>query len=99
MVRFLVKPVCLTMAKGIERLSAREVATAKCPPGRSARFLSDGGGLYLRVSGSGSRSWIFRYMNAGKSHDMKLKLTRFRGARQAFNGGFSDAQDASALFT
>lgn len=30
---------------------------------------------------------------------MELKLTRFRGARQAFNGGFSDAQDASALFT
>jgi hypothetical protein len=30
---------------------------------------------------------------------LKLKLTRFRGARQAFNGGFSDAQDASALFT
>ena len=28
-----------------------------------------------------------------------MKLTRFRGARQAFNGGFSDAQDASALFT
>jgi hypothetical protein len=30
---------------------------------------------------------------------ISLKLTRFRGARQAFNGGFSDAQDASALFT
>jgi hypothetical protein len=30
---------------------------------------------------------------------VKLKLTRFCGARQAFNGGFSDAQDASALFT
>jgi hypothetical protein len=28
-----------------------------------------------------------------------VKLTRFRGAGQAFNGGFSDAQDASALFT
>jgi hypothetical protein len=28
-----------------------------------------------------------------------VELTRFRGARQAFNGGFSDAQDASALFT
>ena len=28
-----------------------------------------------------------------------VKLTRFRGARQAFNGGFSDAQDASTLFT
>jgi hypothetical protein len=31
--------------------------------------------------------------------ELKLKLTRFRGAGQAFNGGFSDAQDASALFT
>ena len=30
---------------------------------------------------------------------VRVKLTRFRGARQAFNGGFSDAQDASALFT
>jgi hypothetical protein len=30
---------------------------------------------------------------------MELELTRFRRARQAFNGGFSDAQDASALFT
>jgi len=29
----------------------------------------------------------------------QVKLTRFRGAGQAFNGGFSDAQDASALFT
>ena len=28
-----------------------------------------------------------------------LELTRFRGAHQAFNGGFSDAQDAPALFT
>jgi integrase len=60
------------MAKGIERLSPRAVATAKCPPGKSARFLADGGGLYLRVGAAGSRSWIFRYMIAGKSHDMGL---------------------------
>src|SRR5215472_12452382 len=60
------------MAKGIERLSPRVVAVAKCPPGKSAKFLSDGGGLYLRVGSSGSRSWIFRYMTAGKSHDMGL---------------------------
>ena len=32
-------------------------------------------------------------------YDAVLRLTRFRGARQAFNGGFSDAQDESALFT
>ena len=61
-----------TMAKGIERLSARAVATAKCPPATSARFLADGGGLYLQVGANGSRSWIFRYMLAGKSHDMGL---------------------------
>jgi integrase len=48
------------------------MATAKCPPGKRARFLSDGGGLYLRIGSSGSRSWIFRYMIAGKSHDMGL---------------------------
>ena len=51
------------MAKGIERLSPRAVATSKCPPEKSARFLADGGGLYLRVGSSGSRSWIFRYMS------------------------------------
>jgi integrase len=60
------------MAKGIERLSPRAVATAKCPPGKSARFLADGGGLYLRVGFSGSKSWIYRYMIAGKSRDMGL---------------------------
>src|SRR5215471_5641571 len=60
------------MTKGIERLSPRAVATAKCPPGRSARFLADGGGLYLRIGARGSRSWIFRYMIARKSHDMGL---------------------------
>src|SRR5262245_28014566 len=64
--------VCPTMAKGIERLSPRAVATAKCPPGRSARFLADGGGLYVRIGAHGSRSWIFRYMIAGKSRDMGL---------------------------
>jgi integrase len=60
------------MATGIERLSARSVTTANCPPGKAARFLADGGGLYLRVGATGSRSWIFRYRLAGKSHDMGL---------------------------
>ena len=31
--------------------------------------------------------------------DERVELTRFRGAHRAFNGGFSDGQDASALFT
>ncbi|WP_320535317.1 tyrosine-type recombinase/integrase [Robbsia andropogonis] len=32
----------------------------------------DGGGLYLQVTKSGSRSWIFRFMLAGKSREMGL---------------------------
>jgi hypothetical protein len=47
-----------------------------------------------RAAGCGSDA-------TGNAHceEALVKLTRFRGARQAFNGGFSDAQDASALFT
>ena len=30
--------------------------------------------------------------------NLDLKLTRFGGASQAFAGGFSDAQDPSAVF-
>jgi integrase len=33
---------------------------------------ADGGGLYLRVSESGSKGWIFRYGKAGKYHDLGL---------------------------
>ena len=87
------------MAKGIERLSPRAVATSKCPPEKSARFLADGGGLYLRVGSSGSRSWIFRYMIAGKSHDMGLgplhtvSLAEARSAARAQRGLRHAGQD------
>jgi integrase len=37
-------------------------------PGR----YGDGGGLYLQISASGGRSWAFRYMLNGKSHQMGL---------------------------
>lgn len=37
-------------------------------PGR----YSDGGGLYLLVKPSGSRSWVFRYMFRGKRRDLGL---------------------------
>ncbi len=77
------------MAKGIERLSPRAVATAKCPPGKSARFLADGGGLYLRIGSSGSRSWIFRYMIAGKSHDMGLGPLHIVSLAEARSAAFT----------
>jgi integrase len=33
---------------------------------------ADGGGLYLQVSASGSKSWVFRYTANGKKRDMGL---------------------------
>lgn len=43
------------MARPINRLSARQVATAK------QGYHADGGGLYLQVSPTLTRSWVFRY--------------------------------------
>jgi integrase len=55
------------MARQVDRLSARAVATLKTP-GRH----SDGGGLYLAIDASGRRRWIFRYKWHGKVRDMGL---------------------------
>jgi integrase len=55
------------MTKKINRLSAVKVAGTK-PRGMYA----DGGGLYLQVSGNGSRSWIFRFKANGRTRDMGL---------------------------
>lgn len=42
------------MARALNRLTVRQVATIK-DPGRHA----DGGGLYLRITGGGARVWVF----------------------------------------
>ncbi|WP_430386736.1 tyrosine-type recombinase/integrase [Blastomonas fulva] len=55
------------MARSINRLTAREVATIKAT-GRHA----DGGGLYLRVTESGSRSWVFMTTTDGKRSEIGL---------------------------
>jgi len=55
------------MARAMNRLTVREVAALKAP-GRHA----DGGGLYLRISSSGARSWAFMYVNAGKRTELGL---------------------------
>lgn len=49
------------------KLSAVEVAKAKGPA-----VLHDGGGLYLRVSPTGSKAWVFRFQLDGKRRDMGL---------------------------
>ncbi len=51
----------------LNRLTARKVATATKPS-----LLADGGGLWLRVGRSGSKSWAFRFMLNGKAREMGL---------------------------
>ncbi|CAN0627105.1 Prophage CP4-57 integrase,integrase,Phage integrase family [Burkholderia multivorans] len=35
-------------------------------------YYADGGGLYLQISSSGSRSWVYRFMLAGRAREMGL---------------------------
>ncbi|MBI2305754.1 MAG: integrase arm-type DNA-binding domain-containing protein [Rhodocyclales bacterium] len=55
------------MARQINKLTARQVATANAPG-----LLGDGAGLYLQVGPTGGKSWLFRYMLAGKAKSMGL---------------------------
>lgn len=55
------------MAATINRLSAKEVKDAKAP-GR----IPDGGGLYLQVGMTGSKSWLFIYRWEGKRPELGL---------------------------
>lgn len=55
------------MGQRINRLSAVKVAAAK-----AKGLYADGAGLYLQVSGSDSKSWIFRFKFDGRTRDMGL---------------------------
>jgi len=98
------------MARGINKLSARAVASAK-----EIGLHGDGGGLYLQVAdvdGNGpTKSWCFRYMLAGRARKMGLGSVndfslaeareRARAARQQLADGIDPiearlaARDAS----
>lgn len=51
----------------LHRLNALQVSKETTPG-----YYADGGGLYLQISPSGSRSWIFRFTIAGRSREMGL---------------------------
>lgn len=55
------------MGLKINRLTARRVATITEPG-----YHPDGGGLYLQVTASGAKSWVFRYRFEGKRPEMGL---------------------------
>lgn len=56
--------------RALNRLSAQAVARAK--PADRVTLLHDGAGLYLRVTPSGARSWVLRYQQKGKRHELGL---------------------------
>ena len=55
------------MARAVNRLNAIKVKNAKKPG-----YYPDGGGLYLKVTPSGSKSWIFRYALGGRERHLGL---------------------------
>jgi integrase len=55
------------MARNMERLTALAVSRVKKPG-----YYHDGGGLYLHITVSGVRSWVYRYMLNGKAREMGL---------------------------
>lgn len=56
------------MPRAINKLSAILVSRRTLKPGH----YSDGGGLYLQVSESGSKSWVFRYQRQGRRGEVGL---------------------------
>ncbi|MBB6590990.1 integrase arm-type DNA-binding domain-containing protein [Ralstonia solanacearum] len=57
----------MASSRQIHRLNALRVAKEVAPG-----YHADGGGLYLQISSSGSRSWIFRYSLAKRAREMGL---------------------------
>jgi integrase len=55
------------VAREIGKLTVLSVSRAK-----TRGYLADGGGLYLQVSGSGAKSWVFRYRKEGRLREMGL---------------------------
>jgi len=56
------------MARTLQKLTDLVVRSAKLKAGRH----SDGGGLYLNVSPTGSKSWLFMWARNGKRREMGL---------------------------
>ena len=59
------------MSRKIERLSALAIGKMKKPG-----YHNDGDGLYLQVSGSGAKSWVFRYKLDKRPREMGLGSLR-----------------------
>jgi integrase len=70
------------MARQIQRLSARTVASLIKSGGKTGRH-ADGNGLYLSISANGGRRWVFLYRRAGKLKEKGLGSALSVGLAQA----------------
>ncbi|MGE5525945.1 MAG: tyrosine-type recombinase/integrase [Rhodospirillaceae bacterium] len=75
------------MPRQIERLSAKAVQNEKRPG-----YHADGGGLYLQVGPTGTKSWVFRYMLKGRTVTKTGKST----SREMGLGPYPDISLADA---
>jgi integrase len=66
------------MARTIGKMTALAVDKAK-----RRGYYGDGGGLFLQVSASGSKSWVFRFKDAGRLREMGLGATHTIGLAEA----------------
>jgi integrase len=73
------------MARTIGRLTALKVDKAKRPG-----MYADGGGLYLRVTQSGTKNWVFRFMLNGRP--------RWMGVGPLHTIGLAEARNRAAAF-
>ena len=73
------------MARTIGRLTALKVDKAKRPG-----MYADGGGLYLRVTHSGTKNWVFRFMLNGRP--------RWMGVGPLHTIGLAEARNRAAGF-
>jgi integrase len=73
------------VARTIGRLTALKVDKAKRPG-----MYADGGGLYLRVTQSGTKNWVFRFMLNGRP--------RWMGVGPLHTIGLAEARNRAAAF-
>lgn len=52
--------------------SHRQLTVLSVTRKKQAGYYSDGDGLYLQISSSGAKSWLYRYMLAGRRREMGL---------------------------
>jgi integrase len=79
------------LRRSLHKLSAIGLKRATAPG-----YLSDGGGLYLQITPSGARSWVFRYSFGGRRREMGLGAFSRVGSTSAPEVTLATAREKAA---